>query len=58
MTRIEILGILSPILGGLVVIVTVLVANYFDEQKAEAERRAKLSLRNKDTSLPASAAAE
>lgn len=46
MTRIEILGIVAPILGGLVVIATVLVANYFDDRKAEAERKARLSSRD------------
>jgi len=43
MTRIEILGMVAPVLGGLVVIVTALVANYFDERKAKAERKARPS---------------
>ena len=56
MTPIEILSIASPIFAGLVVLVTVYVTNYFDDQKTEAERLAKLSSRNDKAALPASAA--
>lgn len=56
MTQIEILGIVAPILGGLVVIVTVLVATYFDDKKAEAERQARLLSGNDDHARTASAA--
>ncbi|WP_211909413.1 hypothetical protein [Tardiphaga alba] len=56
MTQIEILGILAPIMGGLVVIVTAFVVTHFDNKAAEAERRSKLSSGKDDAARMASAA--
>lgn len=56
MTQNDILSISAPILAGLVVIVTVFVTNHFDEKKAEAERRARLALRDHNAVVPRSAA--
>jgi hypothetical protein len=56
MTNIEILGILAPIMGGSVVIVTALVATHFDDKKAEAERKAKrLSARDESARMASAA---
>jgi type II secretory pathway pseudopilin PulG len=41
MTQIEILAVVTPVIIVTSVILTVWIANYFDEKKAEAERRAK-----------------
>ncbi len=56
MTQLEILGILAPIMGGLVVIVTALVVTHLDDKKAEAERKARLSSGQDDAARMASAA--
>jgi hypothetical protein len=52
----DILSIAAPILAGLVVIVTVFVTNYFDENKAKAERKARLADRDHNAAAPRSAA--
>ena len=56
MTPIEILSIAAPVFSGLVVLLTVFVTNHFDDQKAEAERLARLSSRNANFVVTASAA--
>lgn len=46
MTRIQILTILTPIVGALCIGALIFVTNYFDDMKAEVERKARLSQRN------------
>jgi hypothetical protein len=56
MTQIEILAIVTPIWVGLFVGVLVFVTNYFDDRKAEEERKARLSSRHDNPARTASAA--
>ena len=56
MRQIDIIAMVTPIFAGMVVIVTVLVATYFDDKKAEAERQARLLSGNDDHARTASAA--
>ncbi len=56
MTQIEVLAIVAPIWVGLFVGALVFVTNYLDDQKAEAERQARLLSGNDDHTRAASAA--
>jgi hypothetical protein len=56
MTQIEIIGMVTPVWMGLVVGVTAWIVTYFDDKKAKAERKAKLSSGNDHPARMASAA--
>lgn len=56
MTQIEIIAMVTPIWMGLVVGGTAWIVTYFDDKKAEAERKARMSSGHDDATRMASAA--
>jgi hypothetical protein len=56
MTQIGMIAVVTPIFIGGAVLATVFIANYFDDKKGEAERKARPALRDHKAVVPPSAA--